>query len=342
MADSNEPYVVVGSQYCLPEESVLILKEKMWSLREKAEIRDGQEQLVFRTEEKAWDIKERKTIFNAQDEPVCSMISKVFSLSHTTYLCAGADAEPDNALLTAKSVVLTWSPILNVFLKGNTSDDAPDIILKGNFIHYDFTITTSSGRLLATVDRVLLPAFSPACGGTAQDEAVYSQTSKAFSLLSPLLSPPHSRRAFSWRNRKTIFNAQDEPVCSLTSKALSLHDETYLCPGASVDKRDALLTARSKFFSWTPILNIFLKGNSVDNKPDIVLKGDFFQHEFTITSSSGLLLAQVERDIWSVRDFLSTHTYAVRIKPNVDMALILALVAMADTIFVNKENDDHD
>ncbi|CAI5990816.1 unnamed protein product [Closterium sp. NIES-65] len=155
MADSNEPYVVVGSQYCLPEESVLILKEKMWSLREKAEIRDGQEQLVFRTEEKAWDIKERKTIFNAQDEPVCSMISKVFSLSHTTYLCAGADAEPDNALLTAKSVVLTWSPILNVFLKGNTSDDAPDIILKGNFIQYDFTITTSSGRLLATVDRKL-------------------------------------------------------------------------------------------------------------------------------------------------------------------------------------------
>ncbi|CAI7892613.1 unnamed protein product, partial [Closterium sp. NIES-53] len=155
MADSNEPYVVVGSQYCVPEESVLIMKEKMWSLREKAEIRDGQGQLVFRTEDKAWDIKERKTIFNAQDEPVCSMISKVFSLSNTTYLCAGADPEPDNALLTAKSVVLTWSPILNVFLKGNTSDNAPDIILKGNFVQYDFTITTSSGRLLATVDRKL-------------------------------------------------------------------------------------------------------------------------------------------------------------------------------------------
>ncbi|CAI5467944.1 unnamed protein product [Closterium sp. Yama58-4] len=155
MADSNEPYVVVGSQYCLPEESVLVLKEKMWSLREKAEICDGQGQLVFRTEEKAWDIKERKTIFNAQDEPVCSMICKVFSLSNTTYLCAGADPEPDNALLTAKKVVLSWSPILNVFLRGNTSTDQPDIILKGNFVQYDFNITTSSGRLLATVDRKL-------------------------------------------------------------------------------------------------------------------------------------------------------------------------------------------
>ncbi|CAI5495268.1 unnamed protein product [Closterium sp. Naga37s-1] len=153
MADSNEPYVVVGSQYCVPEETVLKLKEKMWSLREKAEIRDGQEQLVFRTEDKAWDIKERKTIYNAQDEPVCSMVSKLFSISDTTYLCAGADPDPDHALLTAKKVILTWSPILNVFLKGNTSTDNPDIILKGDFVQYDFNITTSSGRILAKVDR---------------------------------------------------------------------------------------------------------------------------------------------------------------------------------------------
>ncbi|CAI5978138.1 unnamed protein product [Closterium sp. NIES-64] len=138
-------------------------------------------------------------------------------------------------------------------------------------------------------------------------------------------------KAFFWRaDSKTIFNVQDEPMCSLSRKAFSLHNVTYLCPGASVDKRDALLTARSKFFSWKPILNIFLKGNSFDDRPDIVLKGDFSGLKFTITTSTGLLLAEFKRDIFSAEEFLR---YAVRINPNVDTALVIALVGMAESIF---------
>ncbi|GJP48325.1 hypothetical protein CLOM_g7629 [Closterium sp. NIES-68] len=151
---ADEQFVVVGSQYCAPHETVLVMKEKMFSLREKAEIRDTEGQLIFKTEDKAFDIKERKTIYNPQDEPVCSMASKILSISNTTYLYPGTDMNADSALLTAKQVVLSWSPILNVFLKGNTSS-SPDIVLKGSFLQYDFNIATSSGRVLAEVSRKL-------------------------------------------------------------------------------------------------------------------------------------------------------------------------------------------
>ncbi|GJP39179.1 hypothetical protein CLOM_g7630 [Closterium sp. NIES-68] len=190
----TEPYVVVGSQYCVPYETVLILKEKMFSLREKAEIHDSQGNLIFKTEESALSLRDRKTIFNSKDEPVCTIISKVFSL----------------------------------------------------------------------------------------------------------------------------------------------HNTTYLCSGTSTDVNEALLTARSKFFSFAPILNIFLKGNTSDN-PDIVLKGSIAQHQFDIATSKGVILAQVQRDIWSAKEFLATQSYSVRIKPHADVALIMGLVAMADEIFVNEE-----
>ncbi|GJP39178.1 hypothetical protein CLOM_g23568 [Closterium sp. NIES-68] len=88
--------------------------------------------------------------------------------------------------------------------------------------------------------------------------------------------------------------------------------------------------------SWSPILNVFLKGNT-SSSPDIVLKGSFLQYDFNIATSSGRVLAEVSRKL-STKEFLDTQTYYVRIKPNVDMALVIGLVSMADNIFVNTED----
>ncbi|CAI5500613.1 unnamed protein product, partial [Closterium sp. Naga37s-1] len=136
---SRQPYVVVGLQYCLPYETVLILKEKMWSLHGKADIYDTQGQLFFKSKDKTFSWRDRKTIFNAQDEPVCSLTSKAFSLHDVTYLCPGASVDKRDALLTARSKFFSWKPILNIFLKGNSFDNKPDIILKGDFFQHEFT-----------------------------------------------------------------------------------------------------------------------------------------------------------------------------------------------------------
>ncbi|CAI7851631.1 unnamed protein product [Closterium sp. NIES-54] len=144
-------------------------------------------------------------------------------------------------------------------------------------------------------------------------------------------------RLLSIPSKTEILDATGAPVCMLVGKVFSLHNTTYLCPGNSTDTNAHLLMAKKVIFTFCPVLQVFLQGNSSDN-PDITLSGSFFEHEFKITTSSGILLAEVGRDLFTARDLLChTQTYYVRILPNVDMALILALVNLADSIFVDQK-----
>ncbi|GJP48318.1 hypothetical protein CLOM_g7624 [Closterium sp. NIES-68] len=51
-AGPTEPYVVMGIEYCVPHETVLVLKENIFSLHGRAEIRDTEGQLFFMSENK--------------------------------------------------------------------------------------------------------------------------------------------------------------------------------------------------------------------------------------------------------------------------------------------------
>ncbi|GJP48327.1 hypothetical protein CLOM_g7631 [Closterium sp. NIES-68] len=153
----TEAYAVVGNHFCVPYETVLIMKEKMFSLSGKADIRDSQGNLMFRLQGNAFSVSKQKTFFDPNDKPVCTLTSKVFSLHNTTYLCTGDSTDTNGALLMAKKNILSFTPVLNVFLKGNTSDN-PDIVLQGSFIHHQFDISTSKGVKLARVERELFSA----------------------------------------------------------------------------------------------------------------------------------------------------------------------------------------
>ncbi|GJP32082.1 hypothetical protein CLOM_g16620 [Closterium sp. NIES-68] len=149
-------------------------------------------------------------------------------------------------------------------------------------------------------------------------------------------------RLLSIPAKTTIQDATGAPVCMLVSKMLTLHSTTFLCPGNSGATGNYLFKAKKSIFTFCPILKVFLRGNDTKN-PDILLSGSFFQHDFRIHTSNGMLLAEVKRDLFTARDLVfDTQTYYVRVMPNADMALVLALVTLADTIFVDNEGSGVD
>ncbi|CAI5534098.1 unnamed protein product [Closterium sp. Naga37s-1] len=109
-----QPYVVVGSQYCAPYETVLVMKDKIFSVRDAKEVRDANNQLQFRIADKLLSIRDRTTIQNAMGESVCTIVSKLLSLRDTAYLCPGNSTNTDNYLLKARKSILSFKPVLKV------------------------------------------------------------------------------------------------------------------------------------------------------------------------------------------------------------------------------------
>ncbi|CAI5997156.1 unnamed protein product [Closterium sp. NIES-64] len=109
-----QPYVVVGSQYCAPYETVLVMKDKIFSFRDAKEVRDANNQLQFRIADKLLSMRDKTTIQNAMGEPVCTIVSKVLSLRDTAYLCPGNSTNTDNYLLKARKSILSFKPVLKL------------------------------------------------------------------------------------------------------------------------------------------------------------------------------------------------------------------------------------
>ncbi|GJP30313.1 hypothetical protein CLOM_g468 [Closterium sp. NIES-68] len=128
----TQPYVVVGPQYCLPYETVLVMKEKMFSIRDKKDVRDTNGNLHFKVADRLLSIPRKTTIQDAKGAPVCTLAGKMLSLHNTTFLCPGDSGATENHLFKAKKSIFTFCPILKVFLRGNYTKN-PDIILSGSF-----------------------------------------------------------------------------------------------------------------------------------------------------------------------------------------------------------------
>ncbi|CAI5988092.1 unnamed protein product [Closterium sp. NIES-64] len=121
-----------------------------------------------------------------------------------------------------------------------------------------------------------------------------------------------ANRLLSIHNKTEIQDARGAPVCMLVGKVLTLHNTTYLCPGSSTETDGHLLRARRPYITFQPVIEIVTCNN--------------------------MLLAEVNRDMCTARDLVfGAQTYFVRILPNVDMALVLALVTLADTMYVNNQ-----
>ncbi|CAI5534103.1 unnamed protein product [Closterium sp. Naga37s-1] len=113
----SQPYAVVGSQYCLPYETVLVMKEKMFSLSEAKKVKDTNGNLHFKVANRLLSIPNKTEILDATGAPVCMLVGKVLTLHNTTYLCPGSSTETDGHLLRARRPYITFQPVIEVFLR---------------------------------------------------------------------------------------------------------------------------------------------------------------------------------------------------------------------------------
>ncbi|CAI5469370.1 unnamed protein product [Closterium sp. Yama58-4] len=150
-----------------------------------------------------------------------------------------------------------------------------------------------------------------------------------------------SAKPLSMRSKRFILDAEGQPVCNLVSKLLTLHDTTYLCPGDSASADSHLLQAKSGVVSLRPCMKVFLRGNT-SQEPDIELTGFFSKRNYRIVTRDGILLAEVQKDGFAARNSASLPSeayYYVRVLTGVDTALVLALAALADDMFPERDID---
>ncbi|CAI5512345.1 unnamed protein product, partial [Closterium sp. Naga37s-1] len=84
-----------------------------------------------------FSVPSKVEILDAAGGPVCMLVSKVFTIHNTTYLCPGKSTDTEGHLLRARKLIFTIVPVLEVYLRGNNSDN-PDITLSGSILNYDF------------------------------------------------------------------------------------------------------------------------------------------------------------------------------------------------------------
>ncbi|CAI5534100.1 unnamed protein product [Closterium sp. Naga37s-1] len=110
------------------------MKENFLTITGKKEVRDTNKNLHFTI------ANSKVEILDAAGGPVCMLVSKVFTIRNTTYLCPGNSTDTDGHLLRARKLLFTIAPVLEVFLRGNNSDN-PDMILSGSIFNYDFKVS---------------------------------------------------------------------------------------------------------------------------------------------------------------------------------------------------------
>eukprot|EP00475_Leptophrys_vorax_P039272 TRINITY_DN7068_c0_g1_i1.p1 TRINITY_DN7068_c0_g1~~TRINITY_DN7068_c0_g1_i1.p1 ORF type:complete len:203 (+),score=32.32 TRINITY_DN7068_c0_g1_i1:149-757(+) len=145
-----EPFAVIGSQYCFDYEVALVIKERIFSLHERADINDIQGNRQFGVSESFFSIRDKKTIVNTQNEPVCTILEKIFSLHDTTYICGGSSNDIGDAIVTAKKAIFSFKTSIDIYLKDSNDSDFK---ITGDFKDHNFTVTDKNDKVVASIGR---------------------------------------------------------------------------------------------------------------------------------------------------------------------------------------------
>jgi len=147
-------------------------------------------------------------------------------------------------------------------------------------------------------------------------------------------------RVLSLHSHRVLCDAAGVPIVSMREKMMSMHKTWKVYRGDSSDQKDLLFTVKqSHMLQLKTQLDVFLAGN--DRTCDFKVKGSWFDRSCTFyLGDTNTIIALMSRQYELKNILLGRDTFGITVYPNVDYALIVAIVVILDAI--HRERDDHE
>ncbi|XP_078437961.1 protein LURP-one-related 15-like [Wolffia australiana] len=143
------------------------------------------------------------------------------------------------------------------------------------------------------------------------------------------------KEIFSLRGRQTLQDASLRPILTMQRKFCTAHSTWKVFRGDGTEDGDLLFIAkRSRVMQLKTTLNVFLAENTCATVPDFKLKGSYCDRSCIIYSGDSSTIVAEMKKHRKLKDMILGKE-SVTILPNVDQALIVALIILYNEI--NKE-----
>lgn len=145
------------------------------------------------------------------------------------------------------------------------------------------------------------------------------------------------QKVFSWSDKFTVYNRLGEGLYFVQGEIFTFGKRLHIYNSVGAEQ----LFIRQKVFSFLPHFQISRQGSLIAevvkqvtffrqeytvHGPGWTVTGDFWAHEYTINRADGLPIATVSREWMTFGD-----SYVIRINPDEDEQLVLAVVLIIDT-----------
>jgi uncharacterized protein YxjI len=167
------------------------------------------------------------------------------------------------------------------------------------------------------------------------DQKVVSVTDGRFTIKDAqgtLLFDVKGKRILALHTRRVVYDASGNALVLLKRKMATMHDRWLAYRGESDDSDSNMLfsMAKSSLIQLTPSYDIFL-GTNQTSTPDFKVKGDFFEHNYSILYN-GTPVAEVRKKINLSSIFVGKDQYGVTVYPGVDHAFIASVIVIMDQV----------
>ncbi|CAM6111934.1 unnamed protein product [Calypogeia fissa] len=147
-----------------------------------------------------------------------------------------------------------------------------------------------------------------------------------------LLFDVKHKNPLALHTRRVVYDASGNALVLLKRKMATMHERWSAYRGESDDSDSNMLfsMAKSSLIQLTPSYDIFL-GTNKTSTPDFKVKGDIFQHHYSILYN-GTPVAEVRKKVNMSSIFVGKDQYGVTVYPGVDHAFIASVIVIMDQV----------
>ncbi|BBN12346.1 hypothetical protein MPTK1_5g19330 [Marchantia polymorpha subsp. ruderalis] len=139
-------------------------------------------------------------------------------------------------------------------------------------------------------------------------------------------------KMFGIHTKRILRDSKGIPLVLLKKMNVTLHDRWEAYRGDdSHDSNLLFIMKKSSIYQMKPSFDIYLSANTALTRPDFTLKGDFYQHSYTVFFHH-TPIAEASKKINVQSVFAGKDQYGVTVFPGVDHAFIASLIVIVDQI----------